>query len=333
MTDTNYRLLPVALHPAIEEALKRHCMMPNTAWQDVIAAWDRVNRDAVGSGDLSDDIKQRTERIRLAHANPAGRSKTHLIRDVAHLLAHIALAAPERSGKTADDEPIGEVMAKPVNESGTLQWPRVVWKDGLFAVPPVGTKLYTRPAASSSDEVRNAALALWNSTGEQLQKADDTLRSLSAYVGQGGCWDTENLDYAEMEARIKEGIDTFVKVESSPAASSSAAPSVSEDVALKIKRAIIGLRDGWISREEADEAIALLTPSVQAVAAGQELTDAEAHDLMQRMQAHMYEWADANDNDDTDEDCFPAFSGECLRFLLRHLTKPPALAGDTKAGE
>lgn len=43
---SDYRLLPVALHPAIEEALKRHCMMPNTAWQDVIAAADRVNRDA-----------------------------------------------------------------------------------------------------------------------------------------------------------------------------------------------------------------------------------------------------------------------------------------------
>lgn len=40
---------------------------------------------------ILDEVEQRTEKIRLAHANPADRSRTHLFRDVAHLLAHIAL--------------------------------------------------------------------------------------------------------------------------------------------------------------------------------------------------------------------------------------------------
>lgn len=47
--------------------------------------------DSEQQAGAADDVDQRTEKIRLAHANPAVRSKTHLIRDVAHLLAHIAL--------------------------------------------------------------------------------------------------------------------------------------------------------------------------------------------------------------------------------------------------
>lgn len=60
---------------------------------------------------------------------------------------------------------------------------------------------------------RNAAVELWNETGKQLQKADDVLRSLSSYLGQGGMWDTENLDYDEVEARIREGIETVINIE------------------------------------------------------------------------------------------------------------------------
>ena len=75
----------------------------------------------------------------------------------------------------------------------------------------------TTPAAldvSVPDDAKNAALKLWNQTGEQLQKADDTLRAISSRLGQGGMWDTENLDYDEVLARITEGIDTIVRVES-----------------------------------------------------------------------------------------------------------------------
>ncbi len=45
------------------------------------------------------------------------------------------------------------VCAKPENEHGTLTWPRVVWKDGLFAMPPVGTKLYATPPAVTAPDM------------------------------------------------------------------------------------------------------------------------------------------------------------------------------------
>lgn len=62
-------------------------------------------------------------------------------------------------------------------------------------------------------EGKNAAIGLWNSTGEQLQKADDCLRGLSSYLGQGFMADTENLDYDECFNRIKEGIDSHITVQ------------------------------------------------------------------------------------------------------------------------
>lgn len=46
------------------------------------------------------------------------------------------------------------------------------------------------------------------------------------------------------------------------------------------------------------------------------MSDAEAHKIIQSMTAHLQEWADANDLDDTDEEDFPQFSGECIRFLF-----------------
>ena len=60
---------------------------------------------------------------------------------------------------------------------------------------------------------KDAAIRLWNNCGEQLQKADDVLRSLSSYVGQGLMADTECLDYDECEARIRQGIDSILAVE------------------------------------------------------------------------------------------------------------------------
>lgn len=81
--------------------------------------------------------------------------------------------------------------------------------------PPAGIDAAHVPAPQAGQsDARDAVVVLWNGTGEQLQKADDALRSLSSYVGQGGCWDAENLDYDEMEKRIKEGFDTIIKVES-----------------------------------------------------------------------------------------------------------------------
>ena len=90
--------------------------------------------------------------------------------------------------------------------------------------------------------VRDAAVTMWNSTGEQLQKADDTLRSLSSYVGQGFCADTENLDYDEMEARIKEGIDGLLK--SQPAAAV-AGEAVTDAERLAFLHSTNGDADGW----------------------------------------------------------------------------------------
>lgn len=91
-------------------------------------------------------------------------------------------------------------------------------------------KYCQREADEAAQAARTAAIELWNGTGAQLQKADDTLRSLSSYVGQGFCADTENLDYDEMEARIKAGIDAICKVEA--ARTASAAPEVPEGMVL-----------------------------------------------------------------------------------------------------
>lgn len=52
---------------------------------------------------LSDDIEERTEKIRLAHANPHTRSKAQLIRDVGYLLSHIALQRSVPVGLSEQD--------------------------------------------------------------------------------------------------------------------------------------------------------------------------------------------------------------------------------------
>ncbi len=62
-------------------------------------------------------------------------------------------------------------------------------------------------------EAKNAAITLWNSAGDQLKQADDVLRGLSLWLGQGGCWDTEVLNYPEMDARIRQGFDVIQTVE------------------------------------------------------------------------------------------------------------------------
>lgn len=87
------------------------------------------------------------------------------------------------------------------------------------------------PVAGNEREAKEAAIALWNGSGEDLQKADDVLRSLSSYLGMGGCWDTENLNYDEMGKRIREGIDMFVRVESRRATLSQPSPAQTADLA------------------------------------------------------------------------------------------------------
>lgn len=62
------------------------------------------------------------------------------------------------------------------------------------------------------ERAKESAVSLWNDCGEQLQKADDVLRNISSYLGQGGMHDTENLDYEEVEARIREGINHHTHV-------------------------------------------------------------------------------------------------------------------------
>lgn len=57
------------------------------------------------------------------------------------------------------------------------------------------------------------------------------------------------------------------------------------------------------------------------------MSDAEAHKIIQSMTAHLQEWADANDLDDTDEEDFPQFSGECIRFLFAAIAAARPSAG------
>jgi hypothetical protein len=84
----------------------------------------------------------------------------------------------------------------------------------------------TPTATASQKDAKEAAIRMWNQCGEQILQADNVLRSISSYLGQGGMWDTENLDYDEVEKRIKEGIDVIVEVERKRAtASQESAPT------------------------------------------------------------------------------------------------------------
>jgi len=51
-------------------------------------------------------------------------------------------------------EPIGEVKARPAGDMGNLNWPLVVWTDGIFKIPPVGTKLYAAPTQPVLDKLK-----------------------------------------------------------------------------------------------------------------------------------------------------------------------------------
>ena len=68
-------------------------------------------------------------------------------------------------------------------------------------------------ALQRAQEAKQAAVDLWSNTGETLQKADDTLRKISSVIGQGGMWDTENLDYYEVYARISDGINAHLNIQ------------------------------------------------------------------------------------------------------------------------
>lgn len=69
-------------------------------------------------------------------------------------------------------------------------------------------------ALKRAQEARQTAVDLWSNTGETQQKADDTLRKISSVIGQGGMWDTENLDYDEVYTRIADGINAHLNIQS-----------------------------------------------------------------------------------------------------------------------
>lgn len=167
MTDTNYRLLPVALHPAIEEALKRHCMMPNTAWQDVIAAWDR--------------LRDEQERVQKVARNA------------------IPYAAPERSGKTADEgldftKPLETVDGKRVtyicSDVIEIDCARVCVDQAtgiVYSSPCKGVKIRnSAPAASSSA-----------SPSDERHFTPMTATGTVVYLGRSGGFDVRHCPEAE----------------------------------------------------------------------------------------------------------------------------------------
>jgi hypothetical protein len=77
----------------------------------------------------------------------------------------------------------------------------------------IAKAMQAKPEAVPVAEGEHPAIALWNSCGEQLKAADDTLRNLSSYVGMGLMLDTENLDYDAVENQIKLGMDNIIEVE------------------------------------------------------------------------------------------------------------------------
>lgn len=174
----NWRLLPVALHPAIEDALRGHCMMPITAWQDVIAAADRVQPANASSQQVCHGIaapvsvpsaietalvkaglcadKSEASRLlaqgavsieggRICRAGdtlPAGEIMLRLGRTKSALV----LAAPERSGKTADD--FGLHVTRIVHEIRRAT--SLAWRDSLIEQLLDRIDPNPAPAASSS---------------------------------------------------------------------------------------------------------------------------------------------------------------------------------------
>lgn len=271
----SHRLLPVALHPAIEEALKRHCMMPVTAWQDVIAAWDR--------------LRDEQERVQKVARNA------------------IPYAAPERSGKTADDE---DAIADMVVRDAALEEAAMLLLNGSFL----------------HDEAPGARLA---------REAAKAIREL--------------------------------KTRPAPAASSSAAPSAGLSAAEILRKLRMGR---WATRSSGDtmghddlftmratdvanfvrELLADATPSVQAVAAGQEWQPIETapkdgtyimlgnaagswvgmyEEVFQSGYRPSNPWQSMMLNNNH----MNRIAGKLTPTHWMPLLKPPALAGDTQAGE
>ena len=68
--------------------------------------------------------------------------------------------------------------------------------------------------------------------------ADDVLRSLSSWLGQGLMAGTELLDYTEAEARIREGVDTIIKVEASRVVGTAPLPDAVRLTAARLRSAI-----------------------------------------------------------------------------------------------
>jgi hypothetical protein len=135
------------------------------------------------------------------------------------------------------------------------------------------------PMREAQKDAKEAAIRMWNQCGEQLLEADNVLRSISSYLGQGGMWDTENLDYDEVEKRIKEGIDAIVEVErkratasqeSAPGQEAVAASTQEPDLIHKLRglAAMVESQEGW-RPTVVDEAIAALSapPTSTAIAA------------------------------------------------------------------
>lgn len=136
---------------AYAESGYRHVMSLEgfKAFRADCAALHRQANPAQLLGDLIGEIKELT-----CAAHPSGYTAKEARMFNLGFYAGISLAVEKIAARKALAQqaeaapaPLGEVMAKPDNEHGTLTWPRVVWRDGLFALPPVGTKLYSAPVA------------------------------------------------------------------------------------------------------------------------------------------------------------------------------------------
>ncbi len=326
----SHRLLPVALHPAIEEALKRYTWMPESAWQDVIAAANRVNRDAVDADWLMCERICNEDHVDQALTN-FGHDTTH-DNAVGIIQAAITvyradtapLAAPERSGKTADEADLLRDILD-LAECGMSY--------GLTAddyCSQIVTKIKVAiPAPCTNSDSWNCKYCRKSNDCEALGDKRNFGRPVA--VGSSAA------PSEAMPEHLREFVEaiayTYDRADGDDESVCLGCSGLIEHDAGANKEYAHHRPDCIVLRAQA----ALATPSVQAVAAGQVPAGYALVPLKptEEMQRAYFQVIDKNMYRVQTDATFGRYSNMSVAYaaMVAAAPKPPALAGDTQAGE